>query len=124
MPEDRVQMPSYRKDGTVDQSSNYEIVGDKDAAKKAIATSLAQNATADAGAARAEAQAADTAEGASLSPEEQARQDELDALVKQAEADAEAEVEARWVDPASRQAEPETATTRRSRRSASSDDEG
>jgi hypothetical protein len=112
-------MPSLRKDGTPDQSENYEIIGDKDAAKEALATSRAQNATAEAGAARAEAQAA---EAASLSPEEQARQDEIDAIVKQAEAEAEAEVEARWVDPASRQAEPETTTTRRSRRSASSDE--
>lgn len=120
MPEDRVQMPSIAKDGSYDQSENFEIVGDKDAAKTALATSLAQNATAESGAAAAEAQAAD--ETPALSPEEQARKDQIDQHVADAESEAEALVEARWVDPAARQAEPEQTTTRRSRRSSSSEE--
>lgn len=115
MPEDRVQVPSFRKDGTPDQTDNFEIIGDKDVAKEAIATSLAQNKTAAAGEVRAQAAAAEGE--AELSPEEQARQDEVDAAVADAESEADSLVESRWVDPASRQAEPEKAT-RRSRRSA------
>lgn len=115
MPEDRVQVPSIRKDGTPDQSENFEIIGDKDVARTAIATSLAQNKTADAGEARAQAAAAD--EGPVLSPEEEARKAEVDAAVAEAETEAAALVEARWVDPASRQTTTEETTTRRSRRS-------
>lgn len=99
MPEDRVQVPSRRKDGTADQSDGYEIIGDPDAAKTAIAQQLAQNAGAEAGAARAEAQAAENAEGPVLSAEEQARKDEIDGIVAQAEADAQAEVDSRTPAP-------------------------
>lgn len=116
MPEDRVQVPSFRKDGTPDQTENFEIIGDKDIAKEAIATSLAQNKTAAAGEARAQAAAEEEAE---LSPEEQARKDEVDGHVADAESEAESLVEARWVDPASRQSAAEETTTRSSRRRAS-----
>ena len=116
MPEDRVQMPSRRKDGTIDQSENYEIIGDKETAKAALAASIAQNRTAEAGAAKA----AERAAGDEIPAEESNA--EIDAIVEAAEAEADAEVEARWVDPASRQAEPETTTTRRSRRSASTEE--
>lgn len=114
MPEDRVQMPSFRKDGTPDQTDNFEIVGDPDAAKEAIATSLAQNKTAAAGEARAQAEAAD--EGPQLSPEEQARKDEVDAAVEEARSEAESMVSAR-------QTQPEEATTRSRRRRSSSSEE-
>jgi hypothetical protein len=117
-------MPSRRKDGTVDQSDGYEIIGDKEAVAAAIATQLAQQRVSEADDKRAQAQAAATAEGPSLSPEEQARKDEYDALAEQAESDATAEVEARWVDPAARQAKPEETTTRSSRRRSSSSEEG
>lgn len=122
MPEDRVQMPSIAKDGSYDQSENFEITGDKQAAKDALARSLAQNATAQSGAARAEAQAAEAAGETALSPDEQARKDEIDSHVSDAESEAESLVESRWVDPAARQAAPEQATSRRGRRSASSDE--
>lgn len=113
-------MPSFRKDGTPDQTDNFEIIGDKDVAKEAIATSLAQNKAAATGEARAAAEAAE--EAATLSAEEQARKDEVDAAVAEAESEAESLVEARWVDPASRQAEPETTTSRRSRRSSNTEE--
>lgn len=109
-------MPSIAKDGSYDQSENFEITGDKETAKAALAASLAQNASAQSGAARAEAQAAEVAGETGLSPEEQARKDEIDSHVSDAEAEAESLVESRWVDPSARQAAPERAT-RRSRRS-------
>lgn len=110
MPEDRVQVPSRRKDGTADQSDGYEIIGDADAAKTAIAQQLAQNATAEAGAARAAEQAAENAGTPALSAEEQARKDEIDGIVAQADADAQAEVDARIAAP------PAPATTSRRRK--------
>lgn len=116
MPEDRVQMPSLNKDGTIDQTENYEIIGDKEAVTDAIATRDAQNATAEAGAAKAAEQAATDDVPADTSNAE------IDAIVEEARAGAEAEVEARWVDPAARAAEPETTTTRRSRRSATTEE--
>lgn len=121
MPEDKVQMPSLRKDGTPDQTENYEIVGDKEGVVAALAERNAQRLISEADQKRAAEQAAATVEGASLSAEEQALKDEYDALAEQGKADAEAEVEARWVDPAGRQAEPEQTTTRRSRRSAAAE---
>lgn len=118
MPEDKVQMPSLRKDGTPDQTENYEIVGDKEGTTAALAARNAQRLISEADQKRAAEQASAGAEGESLSPEEQALKDEYDALAEQGKADAEAEVEARWVNPASRQSEPEETTTRRRRRSA------
>lgn len=115
MPEDRVQMPSLNKDGSIDQTENYEIIGDKEAVTAALATRDAQNATADAGAARAAEQAATDEVPADTSNAE------IDAIVEEARAGAEAEVEARWVDPAARQAAPEETTTRSSRRRAAAD---
>jgi hypothetical protein len=116
MAEDKVQVPSRRKDGTPDQTENYELVGDKETTTAAIAEQLAQQAVSEADQKRAAEAAAVTAEAESLSPEEEARKSEYDALVEQARSEAEAEVEARWVDPASRQTEPEETTTRSSRR--------
>lgn len=118
-PIDRVQVPSRRKDGTPDQTDTYEIIGDKDTAKAAIAEQLGQMKVSAADDVRAREQAAGNAgEGPSLSPEEQARKDEYDALLAEGEAEAESEVEANWVDPApaERQSTVET-TTRRGRRS-------
>lgn len=114
MAEDRVQVPSLRKDGTPDQTDNFEIIGDKDAAVAAIAEQLAQQKISEVDQQRAAEQAA--VEGPTLSPEEQARKDQHDALADEAQSEAEALVEARWVDPASRQSEPEETTTRSSRR--------
>lgn len=123
MAEDRVQMPSRRKDGTVDQSENYEIIGDKDTARDAIAEQLAQQRISEADTKRAEEQAAANTAEAQLSPDEQARKDEYDALAEAARSDAESEVEARWVDPASRQSEPEQTVSRSSRRRSSETNE-
>ena len=123
MAEDRVQVPSIRKDGTPDQSDGFEIIGDKDTATEAIATQLGQMKVSAADEERAAAQAAATAEGAQLSPEEQARKDQHDALLEEGRSEAESLVESRWVDPASRQAAPEETTTRSSRRRAASSDE-
>jgi hypothetical protein len=117
MPVDRVQVPSRRKDGTADQSDGYELIGDKETTEAAIAEQLGQMLVSAADDQRAQAQAAAAAEGPQLSAEEQARKDEHDALLEQAKAQAADEVSSRWVDPASRQTQPEEATTRRRRSS-------
>lgn len=115
---DRVQVPSRRKDGTVDQTDNYELIGDKETTTAAISEQLAQQRISAADDVRAREQAATAAEAPALSAEEQARLDEYNSLTDAARADAEAEVEARWVDPAARQTATEETTTRSSRKRA------
>lgn len=124
MAEDKVQVPSLRKDGTPDQTENFEIIGDKETAVAAISEQLAQKKISEADETRAAEQAAANSAEAQLSPEEQARKDEYDALADEAQSEAEALVEARWVDPASRQTDTEETTTRRSRRRSANSDEG
>lgn len=122
MPEDRVQTVSRRKDGTPDQSENFEIIGDKETAIEANGRQLGEMKVSAADEKRAQEQAAANTQGeASLSPEEQARKDEHDKLMEEGRAEAEAEVNARLVDTSARQTEPEKATTRRSRSTASTE---
>lgn len=109
---DRVQVPSRRKDGTPDQTDDYEIIGDPETAKAAIAEQLGQMKVSEADQARAAAQAAEEAAG-QLTEEEQARKDEHDALMAEGEAEADAEVSSRVASsdaPAGKKA-----TSRRSR---------
>lgn len=113
--EDRVQMASRKKDGTPDQTEGYELIGDKETTVEATAQQLAQM--------KAAAQAPATDEGESdevpgPSPEEQKRVDANKALLETARSEAEAEVSARFVDPAQREVQVETAARRTSRRSA------
>lgn len=104
---DRVQVPSRRKDGTVDQTDDYEIIGDPETAKAAIGAQLAQMKVAEADAARANAAAA--ADQPQLSPDEQATRDQHDALIAEGQAEADAEVDAHLAQTD----EPTTTTTRR-----------
>lgn len=87
---DRVQQASLRKDGTPDQTEDYEIIGDRDAAVAAEAERLAQMATSaegsNAGAGEPE-HSGPTAEG-------QARIDANKATLEAAKAEAEAVVDA------------------------------
>ena len=111
--EDRVQMASRRKDGTPDQTEGYEIIGDKATAAAATAEQLAQMAAA----AQAPATVEDTDEIPGPSPADQKRVDANKALLESAKSEAEKEVSARHVDPATRKAKVETATRRSSRSS-------
>jgi len=90
---DRVQVPSRNKDGSVDQTPDYELIGDPETTKAAIAEQLGQMKVSEVDAQRAAAQAA--TEGPTLSAEEQARVDEHNSLFEQAASEAEAEVAAR-----------------------------
>jgi hypothetical protein len=115
---DRVQVPSRRKDGTVDQTDDYEIIGDPETAKTAIAEQLGQMKVSEADQAARAATGTDD-EVAGPTPEEQARIDEHQALMAEGEAEAESEVAAHTTseEPAPttkgrRKASVETATTR------------
>jgi hypothetical protein len=93
-PVDRVQTISRRKDGTPDQTDNFEIIGDRDTAVEANARQLGEMLVSAADEKRAAGQAAAAAGATGPSPEDQARIDEHEALLEQGRAMAETEVDA------------------------------
>ena len=102
---DRVQQASLRKDGTPDQTPDYEIIGDRDTAVAAEAERLAQLATSNAGAAAGVGEP----ENAGPTADGQARIDANKATLEEAKAEAEAEVDAHMAAPP--EASPATETT-------------
>lgn len=98
-PVDRVAMASRQKDGTPDQTEGYEIVGDKETAIAATAEQLGQMAVSAADQANPPP-SGNPDEVAGPNAEEQKRIDEHQALLDAAQSEAEAEVAARFVDPA------------------------
>lgn len=116
-------MVTRNSDGSPKQSTDdFEIIGDKDFAVRAAAEQLGQLRVSNEDAARAQAQAAETAgtTGPSLTPEEEERLARHRSLMEGAAAEAAAEVNARHtgsdvgVAPLERSVPVETATTRSS----------